>query len=82
VHESKSTLDIYASEAVNGTTASLINGESPYVLQLGDELVIREAVTSRFTLINDYISAGTKSEDRSDWKWWEKATARIGTCKP
>ena len=54
VHESGSTLNIYASEAVSGMTASLFNANSPYALQLGDEPVMREAVASLFTLINDY----------------------------
>jgi integrase len=79
VHESKSTLNIYASEAVNGMTASLFNDKSPYALRLGDEPVMREAVSSLFALINDYVPSGTKSKDKSDWKWWEKMTARFGT---
>ena len=79
VRESKSTLDTYASEAVKGMTASLFNDKSPYALQLGDEPVMREAVQSLFTLINDYVPTGTKSKDKSDWKWWEKMTARFGT---
>ena len=79
VRESKSTLNIYASEAVNGMTASLFNDKSPYALRLGDEPVMREAVSSLFALINDYVPSGTKSKDKSDWKWWEKMTARFGT---
>ena len=81
VRESRSTLSIYASEAVNGMTASLFNDKSPYALQLGfrSEPVMREAVASLFELINNYVLAGTKSKDKSDWKWWEKMTARFGT---
>ena len=40
---------------------------------------MREAVQSLFSLINDYVPIGTKSKDKSDWKWWEKVTARFGT---
>ena len=69
VRESRSTLNIYASEAVNGMTASLFNDKSPYALQLGSEPVMREAVASLFELINNYVPAGTKSKDKSDWKW-------------
>ena len=79
LRESRSTLNIYASEAVNGMTASLFNDKSPYALQLGSEPVMREAVASLFELINNYVPAGTKSKDKSDWKWWEKMTARFGT---
>ena len=55
VHESRSTLNIYASEAVNGMTASLFNDKSPYALQLGSEPVMREAVASLFELINNHV---------------------------
>jgi hypothetical protein len=79
VRESKSTLDTYASEAVKGMTAWIFNDKSPYALKLGDEPVMREAVQSLFSLINDYVPTGTKSKDKSDWKRWEKSTARFGT---
>ena len=79
VRESKSTLDTYASEAVKGMTASLFNDKSPYALKLGDEPVMRETVQPLFSLINNYVPTGTKSEDKSEWEWWEKMTARFGT---
>ena len=70
---------MYSSEAVRGMTASLFNDKSPYALKLGNEPVMREAVPSLFALINDCVPSNTKSKDRSDWKWWEKMTARFGT---
>ena len=79
VRESKPILDAYASEAVTGVATSLFNDKSPYALRLGDGPVMRKAVQLLFSLINDYVSTSTKSKDKSDWKRWEKSTARFGT---
>ena len=72
VRESSSSLSAYSLETVRGMTASLFSDKSPYALKLGIEPMIREAVPSLFALINDHLPSGTKSKNRSDWKWWKK----------
>ena len=79
VRETSTSLSVRSSEAVRGMTASLFNDKSPYALKLGNEPVMREAVSSLFALINDYVPSNTKTKDRSDWKWWEKMTPCFGT---
>ena len=66
VRETSSSLSAYSSEAVRGMTASLFNDKSPYALKLGNEPVMREAVSSLFARINDWVSSSIESNDRSD----------------
>ena len=65
VRESWSALSAYSSEEVKEMIASLFNDKSPYALKLDNETVMREAVSSLFALINDYIyvPSSTKSKD-------------------